>query len=97
MALHKMFAVLDVKANAFSPPFTAHTTGLATRMFTDAANDPNSTINKYPSDFRLGLIGTFDDNNGQLAAETITWLGFATDYIRNDDDQRLRVAPRSAS
>lgn len=77
----KMFSILDIKSDTFSPPFCAPTIGVAARNFKELVNDPNSLPGKYPGDFKLVELGTFDDVTGVLIAEQGTSHGFGTDYI----------------
>lgn len=65
------FAIRDNKAEAFNTPFFAPTRGLAVRSFQEAVNDPASPFAKYPDDFTLFQVGSFDDNTGRLSAEDI--------------------------
>lgn len=60
------YAVFDLKAAAFHPPFFLSTDGLATRFVQDMVNDANSLIGRHPSDFVVYCIGTFNDSNGTL-------------------------------
>jgi len=62
----QMFAIYDEKAECYKPPFYLPTVGLAIRSFTDLCNTPETTINMYPSDFKLYKLGTFDDNTGLI-------------------------------
>lgn len=79
----KIYSVFDNKADVFSPPFVAATKGLATRIFADVVNDKNSQVNRYPADFKLVEIGTFDEVTGRVVGyDTFESLGFGTDYIR---------------
>lgn len=56
----KLFAVRDVKADSFGNPITVQTVGVALRSFTDACNSGQSDLNKYPEDYMLYEIGTYD-------------------------------------
>lgn len=76
----KAFSIFDIKAEVFSPPFFMTTHGEAIRAFKDLANDPNTTVGRHPSDFRLMCIGTFDNCSGKFEAAELASLGFATDY-----------------
>lgn len=60
----KIFAILDKKALAYNTPFFFPNKGLALRGFEELANDEKSTVNKYPTDFSIWLIGEFDDKLG---------------------------------
>lgn len=79
----KAFSIYDVKSEAYSPPFFQNTVGLAVRMFTEAANDPETRIAKYPTDFTLMEIGTFDDSSGTIKPhEANIPLGAALEYVQ---------------
>lgn len=76
-----LFSVYDVKANAFSNPFVAVNSNVALRSFATAANDANSEICQYPTDFILYQIGSFDDLSGILTPETERiHLGIASQF-----------------
>ena len=78
----KAFSIYDVKSEAYSPPFFQNTVGLAVRMFTEAANDPETRIAKYPTDFTLMEIGTFDDSSGTIKPHDANVpLGAALEYV----------------
>lgn len=59
MAL-KMFTVYDSKAESYLRPFTMQSTGEAIRGFITTLNDPQTEFCKYPADFTLFELGTFD-------------------------------------
>lgn len=61
------FAVRDAKAEAFvgSPIFVA-ARGLAVRSFADMVNNAETEFGKYPADFTLFEVGTYDPRNGLL-------------------------------
>lgn len=62
----KVFAVRDLKANAFLQPFVSNSNGAAMRTFGDACGEPQSVFYKHPEDFMLFEIGSYDDNAGLL-------------------------------
>lgn len=64
----KVFAVRDMKAEAFLQPFYSPSVGSAVRAFTDAVNDKNCPFNKHPRDYVLYEIGEYDDATGGLAS-----------------------------
>lgn len=65
------YALLDMKAGAFAPPFFMHHDAQAVRAVTELGQDMNTTVGRYPSDFALCRIGVFNDQSGQLAAESM--------------------------
>lgn len=64
--LLKAYTVYDNKSLSFSPPFFQQAHGAAARMFSDLANDANTTIGRHPGDYVLFCIGMFDDQKGHL-------------------------------
>nr|WAE43833.1 MAG: nonstructural protein [Microviridae sp.] len=59
-----VFAVRDVKAECYNTPFFSPTRGLAIRMFSEACSDERTSLKKYPHDFTLFEIGSFDCSKG---------------------------------
>lgn len=62
----KVFAVRDMKAEAFLQPFFSPTSGAALRAFGDACDKTDSPFHAHPSDYILFEIGTYDDATGLL-------------------------------
>nr|AVQ10284.1 DNA binding protein VP5 [Gokushovirinae environmental samples] len=59
-----VFTVRDEKVHLFLPPFYARNKGEAVRSFGDAARNKEHNFAKYPEDFTLYELGTFDDEDG---------------------------------
>jgi len=59
-------SIRDAKAD-FHQPFFVKTKGEALRGLMDILSDPNSNIHKYPEDFALFYLGTFDELTGSFA------------------------------
>ena len=64
------YSVYDNKALQYHPPFFASADGSALRSFSDLANDPNTNVGRHPSDFVLYRVGTWEDGNGKISAES---------------------------
>lgn len=81
----KLFAVLDVKAGYFLQPFSDSSTVGALRGFEVGANDPKSTFNRFPDDFALCELASFDVNTGELVPHAAPLnLATARSVIRNE-------------
>lgn len=76
----KIYAVHDLKAEAYLQPFFAGTDGLAIRMFQAAANDQEHQFWKYAEDYSLYCIGVWDESAGVVHAAAKTPLGCAIQY-----------------
>jgi len=64
--LKKMYSVYDSKSEIFSSPFTSVNDSTAVRDFSRAVNDEQTDINRFPLDYSLFTLGTFDDTSGVI-------------------------------
>lgn len=62
----KMFTVYDSKAETYLRPFSMRSTGEAIRGFITTLNDEQSEMSKYPADFTLFELGTYDETKAQI-------------------------------
>lgn len=62
----KVFSIRDSKGEIFHQPFFNKSHGEAERNFRELTNDQKSMISKYPEDFDLYYLGTYDDNSGRM-------------------------------
>lgn len=63
-----IYSIRDLKGANYNTPFAQPTHGTAERSFTELVKDPQSLVHKYPSDYELFHIGSFDDESGKLDA-----------------------------
>lgn len=92
--IHCVYAVFDSAAKAFLPPFCLRNDGEALRAFRDVANSGSHQIGKYPEDYTLFLLGTFNDSLGEFIGQEPgpKSLGSALAQIdRKIDDQQLQI------
>jgi len=76
-----LFCVLDLKSQVYGNIFTSVNAATALRDFQSASNDPNSDLCKYPEDFILYELGTYDDAQGLVEIyEVKTHLGNALQF-----------------
>lgn len=61
-----MYSIRDSKSEVFNTPWFAKTHGEAERNFLALTNDQQSMVAKYPEDFDLYHVGTYDDQTGKL-------------------------------
>lgn len=62
----KIFCMLDTKAGVFIQPFAETSTVAALRGFEVAVNEGKSTFARFPDDFCLMELATFDQQTGEL-------------------------------
>lgn len=75
------YSIFDLKALTYSQPFYAPNNAVASRLFKQAANDPQSHICANPEDYVLVHIGSFDEHTGQLFPnDTAQTLGAASTF-----------------
>lgn len=56
-----IYSIYDEKAEIHNTPFFQHNDAIAERSYNDLVKDPNTTIGKNPSDYKLYKIGEYDD------------------------------------
>jgi len=61
----KVFAVFDIKAEAYGKPIFQATEGLARRGFEEACMQ-DGPLSQYPGDYKLFELGTYDPNTGKF-------------------------------
>lgn len=93
-----LYAVQDVKAHRFNPPFSGQSHVEAMRAFAQPCQNPESLWNKYPEDFSLFHIGTFDDESAQVESILPAFLSSALDHAKpkglNDAGERYVKIPQ---
>lgn len=64
----KMYSIRDSKGEIYMQPFFQKTHGEAERSFQQLANDEKTTVCKFPEDFDLYYLGTYDDQTGRMSS-----------------------------
>lgn len=79
-----IYSIFDSKARAFLPPFYLANDSLATRVFSDCANDSVHAFGKHPEDYSLFRLGEFDDALGTFdLLSTHVNLGLAASFVED--------------
>lgn len=63
------YAVLDTKAGLHLPPYFVQNESLAIRTLSDLITRSDSVVARYPADFKLYYIGTFDESSGIIQSD----------------------------
>lgn len=85
MKIH-VFSILDEKSKVFSQPFFMTAKGQAVRAFSDLVADKNSAIARHPEDYRLYLLGEFDDLSGAFVSlPQPEYLYAGSDFTENKE------------
>lgn len=61
--LLKVFCIFDSKTEAYMSPFFMKSKGEAIRALEGLVNDPQHNFGKYPGDFTLFELGSWDDSS----------------------------------
>lgn len=61
-------AIFDRKVGAYNRPFYVRSEGEALRIFGDEINrrTDDNIMNKHPEDYFLAVLGTFDEETGNI-------------------------------
>lgn len=59
------YSIFDSKAKIFNIPFYAANQAVALRMYSQAANSPDSMLGQYPEDYTLFELSVFDQETGR--------------------------------
>lgn len=79
-----VYAVKDLKAGAFAPPFFFPRDEAALRAFSDAIQGGDNLMVRHPEDFHLYRLGAYDDNVGSIQGlEAPKLLATALGVIEN--------------
>ncbi len=82
----EIFAVFDAAAARYIEPFTAPTVDFALRGFKEACNTDEHQFTKFPEDYTLWHIGTFDAELGVLEGfPQAHKVALATSFVNRGD------------
>lgn len=84
----KIYSIFDSCAESYLQPFFAFNRGSAIRMFTASLADETSVFCKYPNEYILYEIGSFDDVSGQVLSSTLERLGTGLEFMQFDKTRR---------
>lgn len=78
----KICTVYDSKAEAYFTPMFFKNRAEAVRSFTEAAMDKATMLGKYPADFTMFELGTYDELTGKFVINsTPTSIGCALEFL----------------
>ena len=84
-----LFSIKDVKAGTYSAPFVACTSAEAQRILTSmVCYGGENLISKYPSDYELYQIGSYDKRTGVLGRSDVVFV-ISADSVRNLETIRI--------
>lgn len=80
MASNLLFAVYDLKAKHFWPPYVSVTAATGIREFGDLVASERTPLGKHPEDYVLYQVGTFDDVQGVVESQKHVPMAKATEF-----------------
>ncbi|WXW90273.1 MAG: DNA binding protein VP5 [Microviridae sp.] len=69
------YSIYDTKVEQWGLPFFCHHDELAKRICCEAVQDENTQLSRYPNDYILFSIGSYEDHDGLLTAHAPQNLG----------------------
>lgn len=78
----KILSLYDKLAETYGKPFVSPNLAVATRDFSQACQEEESVMAKYPNDIELCYIGDFDEITGQIIpCKNIATIASAKEYV----------------
>lgn len=84
-----IYTIFDAAAQTFTRPIFLPADGMATRVFVDMIQDPNQELHKYPQDYTLFRIGTYDDQDANIEPQPAQRLMSGSEAIKIARQRRL--------
>lgn len=85
--IHQLFSIYDNKSRAFQAPFVHSNESTALRALAGSIGErPGDMLAKYPEDFELFYLGTFDDNTGEYETVTARSIGNIKILLNNQEE-----------
>lgn len=81
--IHQVYAIRDLKAEAYLQPFFSSNDSTALRSFAEACNKSDTPFSKHPADFAIFHVGYFNDENGEMGMAKLRNMGLASDFLES--------------
>ncbi len=82
----ELLSVFDMAANRYMDPFAAPTIEFALRGFSEVCRTPEHQFSKFPEDYALYHVGTFDPELGTIEAEQPRKIAQASAYVSREGE-----------
>lgn len=83
----KLFSVYDSKGESYSAPFSERTHETARRAFMVAVRDKETPVGRFPDDFALFVVGSFDENTGVITPATAPTIIFTGTEAKREGEE----------
>lgn len=85
--IKRMFAIYDAKTQVYHPPFMAHNEQDAMRQVLEVISEGRNMISKYPADYTLVEVGSFDDSKGIVTGSDCAKIIIQLDVLKNPESE----------
>lgn len=85
------YSLRDVKAETFAAPFFVPNDNLAIRLLNELVLDTRSNLGKYPADFMLYRIGSYDSEHALLVPCQVELVCSASSCLPKPDPRQLTL------
>ena len=82
----KIYAVKDIVAEEFQPPFFLKNDALAIKEFGKACENKETQWYQHPSDYSMYYLGEFDTETGTLTESELKQLANATQFVTKESN-----------
>lgn len=79
-----LYSLLDKVSETYADPFVMVNDSVARRSFMAECHNPDSMIYKFPEDFTLMLVGSFDTSNGTVEFIEPVPVARGTDFPKGE-------------
>lgn len=79
--IQPLFAVFDMKAKHYLPPFTSTNKQTAIRQFSSAVSSEGHDFNTHATDYSLWEVGSFDSEKALVVSTTIEQIAHAHELL----------------
>lgn len=76
-----LYSIYDEKSLSYGPPFEAAADQAAGRIFLIMLLDDESQVGRFPADYVLYRVGTWDDRAGLLEGHTPVFLARGNELV----------------
>jgi len=85
------FSLRDTKADTFAAPFFVPKPGIAIRLLSQLVQDSRSDLGKYPADFKLYRIGSYNTETAVLTSEPVELVCTASSCLPKPDPAQILI------
>lgn len=89
----ELFAIFDSAAVRFIEPFPASTVQVAIRGFQEACSKEGHQFEKFPEDYTLFHVGTFDPEKGEIESwSDLRKVAMATSFVHDHGSPKIATS-----